>query len=253
MLILPLILGCADIAKLKALSENVANTHVLVGAYFGITPPAHDSLDLSGSEFDATAIVTVALADATELSNLEDSPVTDAAASWKSAVNGKVDMPFGEFGAYQATSADGVVYTHGETVVVSAEWDGTHSANVTSPSPAVFAIEEQHELGAGVTIDLTGQDYDSAFVVVYDGVNQVTTFDNRPTDIGAIYDWTHGGGDIVVNIPGTAFKEESIYAMGVAGVRHSAGDDFTDANTLLSTYVSGTFEFYVLSTLPELP
>lgn len=253
MLILPLILGCADIAKLKALSETVGNTHVLVGAYIGITPPDDDSLDMSGSEFSATAIVTTVLADATDVSNLGDSPVTDAVASWKSPTNGKVDMPFGDLGAYQATSADGVVYTDGETVVISAEWEGTHSAEVTSPPPARFAIEEEHEVGVGVTIDLTEQDYDSVFVVVYDGVNQVTTFDNRPTDIGAIYDWTHGGGDIAVDIPGASFGEPSVYALGVAGIRHSDAGDFTDANTLLSTYASGKFQFYVVSTLPTAP
>lgn len=252
MLVLPLLLGCADIAKLKALGETVANPLVMVGAYIGIDPPIDPQMDMSGSEFSATAVVSTVFANATDVSNLADSPVTDAEASWKSPTNGKVDLVYSDLG-YSATSEDGVKYTDGEVVVIGAEWEGTHSAEVDSPPAAEYAIDSNHTVGVGATVSLAGQDYDSVFVVVYDVLNQELTYDNRPTDIAAIYDWTHGGGDAEVTIPGDAFGKESIYGLGVAGMRHSDSGDFTDANTLLSTYASGKFEFYGVYTLPETP
>ena len=251
MLLLPLILGCADIAKLQALQNTVGNPIVMVGAYIGIDPPDDVNLDMSNSEFDVTAVVTTVLADATSVSDMSNSPVTGVSATWASPVNGKVDLLEGDLGDYEATSNDGVKYTDSETVTIAVEQDGQHSAAVESPPAAQFSVDPNHTAGVGLTVDLSGQDYDSAFVVVFDVLNQVLTYDNRPTDIADIYNWTHGEGTTIVNIPGDAFGNvNGIYGLGVAGMRHSDTGDFTDTNTLLSTYASGKFEFYGMYTLP---
>ncbi len=250
MLLLPLMLGCADIAKLQNLSTTVANPLVMVGAYIGIDPPGDPSLDMSNTEFSVTAAVTTILANATSAADMSKSPVTGVSATWSSPTNGQVDLSEGSQGDYEATSDNGIKYTDGEIVTISVDSDGAHSASVLSPPPAQFSIDPNHTTGVGVTVDLSGQDYDSAFVVVYDVLNGAITYDNRPKNIADIYNWTHGGGTTVVTIPGDAFGSESIYGLGVAGMKHSDPTEFSDTNTLLSTYACGKFEFYGVYTLP---
>lgn len=243
MLLVPMMLGCADFNKLKNTVDGVTNPLVMVGAFLGIEQPSDPNMNMDGTEFSGSAVVTTVLADASSVAEMADNPVGGASATLRSDSNGTVDLVEGDAGDYQASSDDGLVYTEGESVKIAVDWDGVHSASIDSPRPAAFSTPQSHTRGEGVIVDLSGQDYDSVFVVVYDVLNQEITFDNRPTDIVAIYDWTHGVGTIRVEIPGDAFGAESIYGLGVAGLRHSEAEDFTDTNTLLSTFASGKFTF----------
>ena len=251
MLLLPIMMtGCADFNKLKNSVDELTNPLVMVGVYVGIEQPTDPNMNMDGTEFAATAFVTTVLADAAAVGDMADNPVGGAAATLRSDTNGTVDLVEGEAGDYQATSDNGLTYTPGEAVKISVEWDGEHTADIDSPKPAEFSVPQEHEVGEGIVVDLSDQDYDSAFVVVYDLINQEITFDNRPTDIVAIYDWTHGVGTVRVEIPGGAFGSESSYGLGVAGLKHSDSTDFTDTNTLLSTFASGKFTFNGVYTVP---
>ncbi len=250
MFLLPLTLGCADFNKLKNTVDDVTNPLVMVGAFIGIEQPADPNMNMEGTEFAGGAVVTTVLADASSVTDMADHPVGGASATFRSESNGTIDLVEGEAGAYGANSADGLKYTEGETAKISVDWDGAHSVSIDAPRPATFTIPETHTQGQGATVDLSDQDYDSVFVVVYDVLNQEITYDNRPTDIVAIYNWTHGVGTVVVDIPGDAFGAQSIYALGVAGLRHSDEGDFTDTNTLLSTFASGKFTFSGVYTMP---
>ncbi len=248
-----LLTGCADIKKLQNLVDTLANPLVMVGGYIGIEQPTDPNMDMSGSEFSATALVTTVLADAASVADMGSNPVGGAGATVQSPDSGTVVMVEGDGGEYTATSDDGLVYTVGQYININVDLDGSHLATIESPEAALVEIEQEQLPGEPVSINLTGQDFDSAFVVVYDVLNGSITFDNRPTEITDIYNWTHGDGTVVVDIPGSAFASESIYGVGVAGLRHSDEADFVDVNTLLSTFASGKFTFHGVYTVPVPP
>ena len=49
-------------------------------------------------------------------------------------------------------------------------------------------------------------------------------------------------------IPGTAFPGDSVYAVGVAGVVHTTGDQLDNMNTALSTIMTGDMKVYAVNT-----
>lgn len=250
MVFLPLMLGCADINKLTDAFDELSNPLVLMGAFVGVEPPDDPDIVLEGTDFAQGAAVSVLLSDAQSAADMADSPVVGASASLRSTSNGNVALNEGESGAYTASSDDGLVYTNGEQVTVAVDLDGTHSVAIQAPPAPQFSVDPAHSPGQGLSISLADQDFDSALVVVYDVVNQQLTYDNRPTDIMSIYNWTHGEGSSVAEVPGSAFAAQSIYAVGVAGLRNSSADDIVDANTLLSTFASGKFRFQAVYTVP---
>lgn len=250
MVILPLLVGCADINKLTDAFDKLSNPLVLIGAFVGVEPPDDPDIQLDGSEFAKGAAVSIMLSDAQSAADMDSSPVVGASASLRSTSNGNVALNENDGGAYTATSDDGLVYTNTEEVTVAVDLDGTHSVAIQAPPAPQFQVDPAHTPGQALTISLADQDFDSAFVVVYDVVNGQVTYDNRPTDIVSVYDWTHGGGSVSTDIPGSAFAAQSVYAVGVAGLRNSSADDIVDANTLLSTFAAGKFRFQPVYTIP---
>lgn len=251
MLILPALFACADFNKLKDTLDDVTNPLVMVGTVLGVEQPLDPNMSMEGSEFGTDAIAYTLLADASSVAEMSDNPVGGAGARLMSDSNGSLTLVEEDLGAYTADSADGLMYVVGEDVRVVVDWEGEHAANVKLPAPAVYDIDPDHQQGEGAVVNLSDQDFDSAFVVVYDVLNAEITFDNRPTDIVAIYNWTNGEGTAIVDIPGSAFARESIYGLGVCGLKHSENDAFEDANTLLSSFVTGKFTFDAVYTVPQ--
>jgi hypothetical protein len=78
------------------------------------------------------------------------------------------------------------------------------------------------------------------------------THDNLPTDISEVLEM--GGNDdtsSTLEIPGSAFAAESIYAVGIGGLVKADSADFEEVNTLLSGFKSGTMSFYPVCTFSE--
>jgi type 1 fimbria pilin len=128
--------------------------------------------------------------------------------------------------------------------------DSACGATVKAPAAASATIDETHVAGNDLAIDLSGESFDSVLVVVFDTSSGSVTYSNRPENIKEIYDFTHGGtGGLSMTVPGSALANQTIYAVGVAGLKNATEDDFDNTNTLISSYMAGKMKFYPVSTL----
>ena len=94
-----------------------------------------------------------------------------------------------------------------------------------------------------VNIDLTGQEFDSALVIVMLADGGVT-YSNQPDGIREFYDFTHGSELVTtVEIPAEAFPSNGVYAIGVAGLTHTVAEDLTEMNTALTSIMAGKMVF----------
>lgn len=246
-LLLPLLVGCED---LNEKLSDYTNPTVVQGLVLGVAQPDFD-FDLSGTEFDKGTAAVVFLANAANADEIEEAPITGATVSMLSDSTGKLKMKDEGSGQYSLTGDDGLEYTVGEDLDLNiVHADGTSGASVTAPAAANADIPETHTRGTALTVDLTGQSFNSVLIAVFDASSGDVTFSNQPEGIKEIYEFTHGGsGSLAVEIPASAFPGQSVYAVGVAGLKNAGEDDYTEANTLLSTYLAGKMKFWPVSTL----
>lgn len=255
-LALPLFLsGLVGCEQLKDVQDKVAgwtNPLVMQGLYLGVAEPDIEGFDLSKTDFDDGTSALLFLADASNVDDLENAPISGAGVVLKSDGNGRVSLGDEGDGAYRASASDGLTYSAGEAVsLVVTMNDSQASGSVLSPAAADLDVPEQHDKGEALSLDLTGQSFDSLLVLVFDATSGKVTFSNQPESVKEIYDFTHGGSSdaLVVDVPGSAFPTEGLYAVGAAGLRTASADDFEDANTALSSLLSGKLKFYPVSTL----
>lgn len=242
--------GCEQIADLKDDVQGLTEPLVVEGLYLGVAPPDSDQVDLSGTDFAKTAAATVFLADATSIDQLEEAPVEGASVAVRSDAGGSVTLADDGGGKYSATSDDGLTYAGGERFTLSIERDTTHRLSIVAPPDPDADLPAEHTAGQDLIVDLDGQGYDSALVVVLDGQSGDVTFSNEPEGLEEIYRLSRGDGATRVVIPGSAFAGPSVYAVGVAGLNAASGDDYEELNTGLSTFLAGKFRFYAVSTIP---
>lgn len=247
--------GLGGCEQLKDVQDKVAgwtNPLVMQGLYLGVAEPDIDGFDLSKTDFDDGTSALLFLADASNVDDLENAPVSGAGVALKSDGNGRVSLGDEGDGAYRASASDGLTYTAGEQISLIVNMgDSQATGAVQSPAAADLDVPEQHDKGEALSLNLTGQSFDSLLVVVFDATSGKLTFSNQPETVKEIYDFTHGGGDeaLIVDVPGSAFPSEGLYAVGAAGLRAASADDFEDANTALSSLLSGKLKFYPVSTL----
>jgi hypothetical protein len=242
--------GCEQIADLQETVNGLTNPLVGQGLVIGVEPPDSDSgIDLSQSNFSQNAWAELYLADAASVDDMGDAPVTGATASLSSASNGSLALGEAASGRYTIDEDGGLVYgLEATTLSVDLE-DGSHSMVVTAPDAPDAALATTHGVNTPLDVDLTGQGFDSTLVVVFDVASFEVTFSNEPEDIGALYEFSHGGNGSTVEVPATAFTEQTLYAVGVAGLVNAEAADLTELNTALSGMMAGKFRFYPVSTL----
>lgn len=247
--------GCDALNKARDTLEGVLEPVVVEGIVLGIEAPQGQGVDqlLEGTDYQAGTSVTVFIADAREVSEIENAPVTGADV----VLSGPgVSVPIAETG--------GGVYTHVPSGDLPYDAEATWELTVTRSSEEAEqvsvaslilptdhdhrdAIPTEHTLATGIDIDFTGLGYDAALLVVLDETGIV--YSNEPTDIQELYTFTHGNGDLgVVTVPGDVFDSETLYLVGVAGMTNTRAADLDEMNTALSTVMMGKMRFYTVST-----
>ena len=272
---LPLILSltACDVLQQKINEiENLANGFVVGGVFIGVEDVDNDLLDLSQTEFSDNAQLTVYLTAAEISSDLTANPISRADVFLNAATLNNFEIPESEetFGSYISSSADGLIYTEGEEATL----DITHAAelhaiSISVPFAPTFDLPTEHTLGQNITIDLTGQNFYEALIVVVRIDTGEVTYERRPTDIESLYEYAHPGGVSIsdaeaeymttVEIPAQAFPNNNLYAIAVAGIQASGNDQMDNINPLLSSFIAGKFrikEFCVpncdlLSQIPQ--
>ena len=250
--------GCGAIADFKSTVEGLTERFVIEGLYLGSAPFAED-IDLSATGFDEAKAV-VFLADASQISEIDQAPLSGLEPELF-AGSGGVVLEEGVAGKYSLSGEDGLVYGDNQAVTLEVTYgEELRAAEVYAPAAAdLDAVPTLHAAGASMTVDLSGQGFTAALVVVMDADSSEVTHSNEPQDIEALYELTHpdgiGLGDeedtddtVIVEIPSEAFPEEGIYVIGIAGLETSGPDDLSGINTALSTFVAGKFRFVKVCT-----
>ena len=212
----------------------------------GVESPDIDGLDLEGTGFDAGTAVTVFLADAAGVSDLEEVPVTGAQVDLEGSA-----LTDTSTGAYVLGAEAAPTYAPGSVWELFTDIEGeVGSALVELPAATVVSVPTSHGVADALEIDLTGQGFHSALVVVIELTSGEVSYSNEPQDIREFYDFTRGSGEVeTLDIPGTAFPAMGAYAVGVAGMVHTKAADFEGMNTVLSSIMSGQMVFAPVSTL----
>ena len=251
-LLFPLLAACQQIEDIKDKASGLVNPLVVEGLYLGVAEPESDEIDLSSTDFANGAVIQVFLADAASVTDIEDAPVEGATVRLRSDANGPQILNDEGSGRYAADAGDGLDYraSDGISLVVDLT-DGEASLDLTAPPAADVDIDETHSANSAMVVDLEGQGFDSALVVVFEASSGDVTFSNRPESVKEIYDFSHGGDgeSLIIELPATAFPDQTIYAVGVAGLVSATADEMVDVNTGLSTFMAGKMKFYPVSTL----
>lgn len=147
----------------------------------------------------------------------------------------------------------GLTYLSGATWTVAATAPGEEpgSAPVSLPGPISAVVPELHTANQPLDLDLTGQPFDSAVVVVLDGAG-VLLHSTEPTTADELLDLTQDPAPLgVVTLPGTAFPvAASPYVVGVVGFEHADPLGFVELNQEFSSALAGTMVLHGLATVP---
>lgn len=247
--------GCVliddELGDIQDQIDGLTNPLVIQAAFLGVAPPDSDQIDLSGSDFDKGAAITVFLADAASVDEMDEAPISDADVQVRVGDVAAVFLTEGDNGAYKASAEDGLEYNGNDEAVLSAViGEATSSVTVRLPPAAPYTIPAQGPTGQSLAIDLSETNYDQITAVVLNSAGEVT-WSNQPEGIREWYDFANadGVGDSF-EIPGQAFPQDDIYAVGLAGLLRAEDDGIDNANTALSSMLAGKLKFQPYATTP---
>lgn len=251
-LTVPLFGGCDLFKKAKETVEGVLNPTVGVGFLVGVEEPQDPEVDLKDNKFQPGTALTLFLADAKSATDIANAPIDDATV----IVDGNVTAPAEsqDSGLYTVAPPNGLVYEDDGTWTIEAEREGQDEPSVMTlhlPKAANITIEKEHDANTPISLDFTGLGYHAALIVVTEVATGTVTYSNEPKGAKEAYDFAFGKDTIAVEeIPATAFPNESIYAVGVAGMVHTTTADLDNMNTALSKVLAGKMRFVPVSTIP---
>ncbi|MCP4804343.1 MAG: hypothetical protein GY884_03260 [Proteobacteria bacterium] len=247
--------GCVliddELEDIQEQFEGLTNPLVVQSAFLGVVPPDSDEIDLTGTDFDKGAGITVFLADAARVDEMEEAPISDADVQIRIGDTPVVYLTEEDDGAYKATADDGLTYTGNDQAVLTAvTGDSTSSVEVRLPPAPPYTVPELGVTGEPLPIDLAGTNYQQVSAVVIDSSGTVT-WSNQPEGIQEWYEFANAedaGGSF--EIPGSAFPKDDVYAIGVAGLTRAEDADIDNANTALSSMLAGKLKFQPYLTQP---
>jgi hypothetical protein len=264
---LPFLTGCFindtidSINKAKEKIEALTDPFILQGVVVGVTAIDDPQIAelLEGGDFVPGVGASVFIADATDAAEMDDAPVHDATV----LIEGNLDVLAEELilddvatGQYDIRPEDGLIYTPGarwKLKVQAAEDERVSVARFDLPEPVVgLNIPKKHTPGDDLVLDFASleQDYLSALVFVVDDTGELT-WSNEPTDINSLYAVTSAVDPLEsITIPGSAFADEALYVVGVAGMVHTDPNmDLVEVNIALSSVMSGQLVFWPVTTI----
>ena len=247
--------GCAQLKAWQEEVEALTNQFVLEGIYIGLEEPEDELIAeiIQHTKLRDGSTATVFLADASSIDEIENSPISGANVAFESPSNGGINMTESSGGKYELSGDHGLEYWAGEEATIYSDYDGvTHRIMTNAPAAPDIVLDEWHPAGDPLEVDLQGQGFDTTVVAVFDLVEADLTFSEAPESIGDLYEVAKGdGASLVVEIPGSALANESLYAVGVAGLVNSDVENFEEVNTAMSAFLAGEFTFQTVCTFEE--
>jgi hypothetical protein len=231
--------------------EGLTNPLVAEALVLGIEEPSTPELDPGAAGLEPGVGATVFLADAKQVDDLEEAPITGADVVYSDSA-GTFSMEEDDFGEYRVSSVDeqDFEYVADGDAEVRATVDGEdHAMTVRKPGPIDLAVPLQHPAGQPLVLDGSGADIDNLLVVVFRADTGEVVFSNRPTSVRDYYDLGHSSGEVTVEVDGEALSGETLYGVGAAGLTNGDESEFEGVNTLLSAIMAGEMRFYPLTTI----
>jgi len=245
--------GCSLLDDALKDLEGLTSPMVAQAFFLGVAEPDDPAIAqaLADSDLELERIIQVHLADAASVDDLAQAPISGAIVDLQVGASGALQIEESLEGAYVATSEDGLVYTTGQDATLSITLGESFSTlSISLPQAVEATVSADWDSNAPMTVGLGGS-YDGALGVVIDVATAEVTWDNRPSGIQEIYDFTHGEGGVTeLVIPASAFPGPSVYAVGIAGVDNADPETFENVNTLLTSFVAGKVRFYGVNTIP---
>lgn len=251
-MLLALLGGCFLFDKIEDVGdaiEGLTNPLVAQGIVLGVEEPQQEELQPlvdAGLLVPGTG-VTVFLADAADADEMDEAPVAGALVVVDTS-DGPVDASEREAGLYSVDPGpespgyvDGAVWT-----ALADVGDGKpHAIGFPLPPAAVLVLPALHTTNTGLELDLTGQGFHSALVIVTEVTSAQTTYSSEPVSIEDLYSLSSNEQELgVYPLPPEAFPIPGTYALGVAGMQNGTDDDLEGVNTLLSRGMAGKMRFF---------
>jgi hypothetical protein len=249
--ILGLATGCQSLLSLREIIEGVVEPLAVQASYAGVVPPEDPATEAALAETEyATGLSVRAWPHDIRVGG---EPAT-IAFSVKS-VTDSLETPLRahEDSGFVADGTDGLSYVPGEGVRLLAVYESAPRwIRVELPEAPVVQLPELHPLETALEIDLVGQDYSRAFVMVIDNDTAETVWSNLPGSEGEDRGVARGDEALLVEIPEEAFSYAGNFSIGVAGAWEAGPKDYADLNTALSGFTAARFVFSRICTTPTL-
>ncbi|MEZ4322647.1 MAG: hypothetical protein R3F61_34590 [Myxococcota bacterium] len=239
-----LLAGCSPVTRIGDKIIGLTNPVLVGGLVLGTEAPADDRLRLAleangVAEFTELRLV---VADALELRDIDNALITDAVVTVDTPDPFDL-LPSDDDGWYRLDRIDAPPYVPGRTWTLEAELPDRvlpGTVSVPLPSAADFTLDPEHGPGEDLVVDLAGQGFDFAFAAVYDYLGN-ERWTNAPTTNEEIIDFVLPGGDPVerVVIPGDAFEDETLYIVGIAGMKRAPVEGIEGLNEALTAVLAG--------------
>ena len=249
--------GCTEIDKLREDIQKITNQTVLSGLILGAEEFSHPLINTEDLTFDLNESRVFLASAGVDSTDLDPSPITGATVDFESSTNGSMTYNEDADGFYSLNQEDGLAYVDNEVAtVVFEDEDGLHSISNVLPVAADFDLPDAHAAGEDMTIDLTGQGFDSYLIAVTRFPDGELVYSNEPTTFQEIYDLSHAEAEVTeVVIPGDSFEQEGVYAIGLAAMVGTETEDMVELNTILSSFLAGKVKTDVVCVpvCPEIP
>jgi hypothetical protein len=248
--VLPLLAaGCQLFDDLKDAVDELTQPVLMQVVYIGMEEPEDaGGLDLEGTEMDAGATLTAVIYDVDITTG--GRPGTGASVTLLSSHLSSVGLAEDGEGVYSADAGDGLDYRALDDVEVVADFAGVRRRiAMRTPVPATANISEDHTSGVALSVDLRGQGFDNAVVILVD---------LTPGDVGTVWESEvdptspKDPENLTQTIPGDSFEDGRIYVVGIVGLKAADESGFEELQALGSGMLAGTMVLFPVSTLGEI-
>jgi hypothetical protein len=237
--------GCALFEELKSVVDELTEPVVMQAIAVGLAEPDPSwGLDLTGTEYEGGSTVQVWISDANTSSGF--APARGARVSFVSDANGSFGLSEEETGYYVVSNIDGLRYSSNDDIDLVSDYAGERQRiSMRTPPVADVSVPTDHTPLLGMTIDIRGQGFDNAAVVVFD----ITT--GRAVSVWeSDYDKTkpEDSSNLVQSIGGDTFQPNRIFVIGVAGLTASSPGDLHGLQVLGSGMMAGSMVLNLVTT-----
>ncbi len=239
--------GCALFEELKGVVDELTEPVVMQAVAIGVDD---GGFDLTGTEYEHGGAVQVWVTDANTSSGF--SPATNARVSVISDANGSFALLEVEPGHYAVTNEEGLRYSPNDDIEIVSEYAGERQRiTMRTPPAAEVDIPAQQPAGLGMNIDLTGQGFDNAMIVVF-ALNAVTGRTQLVWQ--AEYDKTQprDASNLEQDIPPSVFEQDHLFVIGVAGLTAADQSDLHGLQNLGSGMLAGSMVLNLVSTFDDM-